>query len=263
MDDGTRNEMSLKTATNLSSYLIEKAKNHKNFKYYSSKNRIEGILENHTVYLSTGSRWNDTTDSENFNNDQLEYKNFGLCLSFSRSESVAMWMLYSRNLGCMIDYSSDVIRSILKTKTVKLGFFENDVFNETEVLSDDKFRVSISDVIYYGKSKKGGEDTYYVRRSGESYDQCRKDAVDSLSFYKKTLPWYYENECRIVVSISRKLLRNSKCDTVAIEFPEEYLDKLRERVYDSPNNKKGIYKPSALKNSIDWNLCKDCNKEIR
>lgn len=67
-------------------YLSEKANNHLYFKFYSKRERIETILKDHTIYLSDGSNWNDTIDRENFNDNPKEYKRFGLCLSFSKSE---------------------------------------------------------------------------------------------------------------------------------------------------------------------------------
>lgn len=249
----------------LSEYLAKKAINHKNFKYYSKRDRIEGILKNHTVYLSDGRNWNDTKDYKNFNDEKSKTLNFGLCLSFSKSESVAMWMLYSGNDGCMIDYTAELVKSILETETVKLGFFENGNFEVLQTLSKSKkeFSISISDVIYYGESKKGDIDKYYyVRRSGESNDLLKKEIVDEC-FYRKTLPWYYENECRIVVSVPKELLEPniSKYEMAMIEFSETYVDTLQKRVYDSPNNENGTYKPSTLAGNINWNLCRGCKEE--
>lgn len=113
-------ENRIKNVDELKEYLTERAKNHNWHKYYAKRKYISTILENHTVYLSDGRNWNDTLDVENFNNAKSERVNFGLCLSFSKSESVAMWMLYSGNEGGMIDYSQKIINDILATEEIEL-----------------------------------------------------------------------------------------------------------------------------------------------
>lgn len=114
-------------------YLSKKGNNHYNYRFYSKRERIETILKDHTIYLFDGSNWNDTIDRENFNDTSKECKRFGLCFSFSKSESVAMWMLYSQNDGCMIDYGQNLIKEILQTNTVQLGEFKNNVFQSKKI----------------------------------------------------------------------------------------------------------------------------------
>ena len=249
---------SFENSDSLKSYLEEKARNHTHFKYYSKSEYISNIIKNHTVYLTNGEKWNDTLDRENLNSSIKEYENFAVCLSFSKSENVAMWMLYSGNDGCMIDYSKDIINQILNTDAVELGVFEHGEFKRLKVLNSCEFRIFISDVIYYADSKKStGE--YYVKRSDEVNGNFKKSLVDNLNFQKKTLPWSYENECRIIVSIKKELLDNLSIKVVAIKFPEKYKESLSKRVYDSPNCKKCNYQESALKSKINWNLCSDCS----
>lgn len=250
---------SFENSDSLKSYLVEKAKNHTHFKYYSKSKYISNIIKNHTIYLTNGENWNDILDRENINNDNSDYENFAVCLSFSKSENVAMWMLYSGNDGCMIDYSKDIINQILKTDTIELGMFENEEFKQLKILNSNEFNILILDVIYYADSKKGNINEYYVKRSDEVNGNFQKSLVDNLSFQKKTLPWSYENECRIIVTIKKELLDNFQINTVAIKFPEEYKESLLYRVYDSPNSIKCNYQESALKRKINWNLCSDCN----
>ena len=90
------------TTSCLITYLSHKAASHNYYKYYAPKHYIDTILREEAVFLSDGENWNDVCDRERLNNDN-RYKRFALCLSYSRSENVAMWMLYAGNDGCMID----------------------------------------------------------------------------------------------------------------------------------------------------------------
>ena len=246
----------------LISYLSQKAENHKNYKHYTKAYKIETILNNNTIYLSNGSNWNDLIDKKNFNSDESETINFGICLSFSKSESIAMWMLYSGNEGCMIDYDTKTIRAILDAKFVEMGNFVDGTFIPLKRFNRDLFDISIFDIVYYDfeKDRKKIGDVVYVKRSDETNKEFPKTKLDELTFNKKTLPWSYENECRLVVSIKKEVLGNDTGDTVAISFSEKLVEGLKKRTYDSPNSKANKYQESNLKNKINWDLCYGCEK---
>lgn len=250
----------LHTSIDLESYLNHKALNHKNYKFYSSYDKINTIINNKAVYLSDGTNWNDIIDKNNFNSNKNDFMNFGLCLSYSRSENTAMWMLYSGNNGVMIDYNQNAIRNILDTQSINVGFFDNSKkFKCVKTLEKEYFKIQIIDILYYDYSKANDKDEYYVRRSDEVNREFDKVLIDKLSFCKKTLPWSYENECRLIVSINKKYVSN--CDTVEIKFSEDFnFETLLERIYDSPNSKKNKFNESYLKNKINWNLCNNCSR---
>lgn len=102
MTDEDKNEQKTKTADQSNAnwtkeeyvkHLREKGKNHTNYKIYSYGTRITDIIDETTLYLSDGQRWNDRIDRDNFcRKDQP--RRFARCFSFSKSENVAMWMLY-------------------------------------------------------------------------------------------------------------------------------------------------------------------------
>lgn len=246
----------------LISYLSERARNHKNYKHYTKAYKIETILNNKAIYLSNGSNWNDLSDKNNFNNNESDVVNFGVCLSFSKSENIAMWMLYSGNEGCMIDYDSKTINDILNTEIVEIGSFIDGSFVPYKKFNKASFEIAIHDILYYGFSQHtdNTSDVVYVKRSDETNKAFPKVKLEGLTFHKKTLPWSYENECRIVVSIDKKLLKNFTGDTVAISISDKLIDGLKKRTYDSPNSKESKYQESSLKNKISWDLCYGCNE---
>lgn len=249
---------SFKNVVELKKYISDKAKNHKNFKYYSKSERISNILKNHSIYLSNGKNWNDKIDKEQFNNKNNKYVNFGLCLSFSKTENVAMWMLYSGNDGCMIDYSPKTINAILEAQQIKLGCFDkkSNNFECMQELKKGDYEISSFDIIYYSDAKDVHK--YYVKRSEETNKEFPRDLINQLSYQKKGLAWSYENECRIVVSVKREIISDPKIDTVSIEFPEEFVSGLKCRTYDSPNAVVKKYEDSSLKTKINWDLCREC-----
>lgn len=81
------------SVTTMIDYLHSKAKNHNNYKIYTCESRLDSWMCNKALYLSNGSRWNDTDDRERLNPTEglYPYINFTMCFSFSKSENVAMW----------------------------------------------------------------------------------------------------------------------------------------------------------------------------
>ena len=183
----------------------KEAVHHKYYKYYAPKHYIDTILREEAVFLSDGENWNDVRDKERLNDDN-RYKRFALCLSYSRSENVAMWMLYAGNDGCMIDYPQKVITAILNSDCVYAGAFsrETGTFETQLSIGLDGFQIDAYDVVYFAEAKKEPNTFYYVKRSDESSSEFRRDIIEKLSYQKKTLPWSYENECRIVVSVNKQ-----------------------------------------------------------
>ncbi len=247
----------------LENYLSKKGKNHNNYKCYGEMERIIQIRDDKSMYLVTGSRWNDKTDKENFNNTNYEYVNFGKCFSFSRDENVALWMLYGgmKKEGGMIDFTKKGMNSILAIPSVEIGYFNNNNFVKINEIAKDKFDIFITDVIYYSENSK----YYYVKRGDESFKILRKSILDTHKIIKKVYPWNYENECRLVVSINKKYICE-QCECVKINLKNIDLGKSLERIYKSPNycsNKKyENVMDSKLATTLNWDLCYKC-KEIK
>ena len=241
----------------LYTYLKEKAQNHNHYKSYGEMNRIVKIRDEKSLYLGNGEKWNDIFDRKNFNSDQDDYVNFGKCFSYLKEESVAMWMLYGgidKKSG-MIDFTKKGMKSILSIDSIELGFFQNDQFESKGMLTKDQFEIYLIDIIYY---------TEYTKNECENFI-CRSDEMANVNKKvfkecKKSYPWRYESECRLIVKIKKDQIPE-KCDTVKIDLKNLDLGKSLERVYHGPNYPcdENSYntEPSRLGNSIDWDLCKD------
>lgn len=256
------NESSLKenckTIDRLNAYLRQKGQNHNNYKMYSKFNRIIDIRNSKKLYLSNGEEWNDESDKKNFNSNK-SVVNFGKCFSFSKSESVAMWMLYGgiHNTGALIDFTKKGMQSILNTNSVKVGCFENKEFKSVE-LKKREFEIYLTDVLYY--TKNGTK--YCVSRSDENCFELSKKVFNELNVAKKSYGWKYENECRLIVSIKQervdKISKEVDCKFVQINLENIDLGKSFERIYRGPNNLLPEAKnllSSELEGTIKWSLC--------
>lgn len=101
----------LSSSDDLREYLREKGENHQYYKFYTSSVKVvKAILDTHSLCLSRGSNWNDLQDRANFNPDDSQEIRFGSCMSHMKAENVAMWMLYCKDDGYMIDFGRNVIK---------------------------------------------------------------------------------------------------------------------------------------------------------
>lgn len=213
------------------------------------------------LFLSDGKNWNDIKDRERLNSNESDYQNFALCLSYSYSENVAMWMLYARK-GCMIKYKKEFVLKILETDKIFVGYLDKSQFVTCKELGTDKFEIELFDMIYYGEPKsEDKEKYYYIKRSTDVERKYDKSIVEELTYQKKEIPWAYENECRIVIKIKKADLpdvSNDKKLIVAIPFSEDLNE---EQVVASPNgtDTNGKYAQGELAKKIQFNICEGCN----
>lgn len=242
-------------ADTLTDYLIRKANNHNCFKLYSTLDRILDIRDRRCLYLGTGSNWNDIPDRKSFNSDKYNFVNFGKCFSFSQDENVAMWMLYGGIEKCsgMIDFTKKGMSSILSSESVDIGALRNGKFESYSNIPKSSFKMYLIDVVYYKHVSNG----YYIRRSEESVNKISNNVFNGLIGCKKSYPWLYENECRLIVSINKSIVPEES-NAVKIDLSQIDLGKSFERIYHGPNYPFKDVKntlPSKLDNTIDWSLC--------
>ena len=256
------------TSSDLQEYLSQKALKHRNYRHYSKCDRIQGILDTGYIYLNNGQKWNDIIDRENFQNNISGKTNFGLCLTYSMSESIAFWMLYSRFEGRMINFTRQIIEDIINTsRIVNIGQFKNEgfiVFQEYELNTGEIF---ISDIIYYDTDLKHPNE-YRINHSDEKREYVDKAIIDNLDFIKKTNAWSYEKECRLIIQLPNEIIerikKNPKYEpsesiSAQIKISDNLIPQLKERVIESPNTNNTEYTPSTLRNKIDWNVCCGCD----
>lgn len=243
----------------LSTYLEQKASNHNNYKAYSDVTKVKYWIDHSAIYLSDGKNWNDRFDRMRFNKSTSEVVNYGMCFSFSRSENVAMWMLYGGKGkdGAMVDFSRANITRMLETNSVCLGSWKKGEFEEAATLKRNEFTVRIVDVLYFTKNMEG---KYDIKRSDESVGNVSKERIDTLNQVKKSYAWNYENECRLIVTIKKELIPKG-VHTLRIDVGNAYTELLKSnRIYRAPNNQTAKeFVESKLAFEIDWDLCYQCN----
>lgn len=249
-------ENACKSVTTMVDYLHSRAKNHNNYKIYTCESRLETWMHNKALYLSNGNKWNDTDDRKRLNptDDSYPYVNFAICFSFSKSESVAMWMLYGgmQNEGVMIDLKRGDVKKIFETPQINLGWWENDRFNVVATLSKEEFRIALSDVIYCSDPLE------VIKRSDTRCDCSDEGLIEALGWRRKAYPWCYENECRLVIEIDKKRISDCRIDTAQIVVADMFYElETAGRIFRSPNSRCGRHLASRLSSRIEWNLCEN------
>lgn len=233
-------------------YLKTKGGNHKCYKYYTRRAVAESILEKHSVFLSDGSNWNDIQDRTNFNPDDDPFRRFALCLSFTQTESVAMWMLYGKNDGVMLDFKRGIIKDCLSQTAVECGKVEDGKFVGKGIIESPEVKIELVDIVYY-TPVKDNPNVVTIKRSDERFESCPVTVINKIQFCKKTYPWQYECECRLIATISKSCKQIEKCNVLRIPFSDFHINALRENVFHAPNVKNNcIYERSTLTGKIDW-----------
>lgn len=254
-------------------YLKEKGANHRSYKYYSTIKNVNSCMDKRALFLSDGRNWNDIIDRENFNNEKLDMMNFGRCFSYSTTESVAMWMLYGgmEHRGAMLDFDKNTILSILRSvRQISLGYFGEDEFIALTRLDRKDFEIQLVDVVYTEKKKTEN----IIRRStGDIWKVPLGNTIlnsERYTIIHKSKAWDYEQECRLIVSIKKDIIRRvknfNKISMVKIDLKSVDLDNVRRvcspNVLDEDELEsldKFFYK-SDLSKEVDWDLCKGCKK---
>ncbi len=239
-----------KSKNALKEYLERKALNHNYFKVYGERDKIEYIVETKSIYLSTGVKWADGTDYENIQKDG--YITFARCFSYSKSESVAMWMLYG---PLMINFNPSIITNIVNKQnehTFEVGTFIENKFKSIKVI--ENLEIIFTDVLYYAPQEQSN--VTYVKRSDEHVEEYNMDRASDINYCKKTLPWSYENEVRLLVRVPKKELEDISEDLSELNLKISLNEfDFSQNVYETPNalHKEGKYNSSNI-GEMRWDL---------
>lgn len=228
---------------------------HQNYKVYMPMDRALGLLLSGNLYISDGSRWNDTEDRELMKTKGV----YGYSFSFSTSENIAMWMLYGGDggkNGAMINFYPTIISEICDTSEIELGRFQNGSFDTKYKLERKTYEIFMTDMLYIEKCKDSK-----VRISvAEQHSTVAEEIIKHRDIFYKKYPWSYEKECRLVVRINdewQRIIKNEDIHVVKIKIGENGLRRLRmNRLVKSPiyNNRVDIGISSNLYGSVDWNI---------
>ncbi len=229
---------------------------HKNYKLYTSIDRALAVLVTGEIFLTNGGSWNDIDDHGLMDKNNA----FGICLSCSTSENIAMWMLYgekSGQRGAMLDFPGSVMKEILRCETLELGRFNKwGTFEAKHTLEKPNFDIFLTDVLYYDECNKGR-----VRLTlGEQHDVADRTVLEGKEIFSKKFGWSYEKECRLTARLSDEMMKVSKDEELyavrAVLSQKARRIMNQDRLYRSPVFKGGVSvgKQSALTGRIDWEI---------
>lgn len=237
---------------------------HREYKHYGTRARIAGILRGGALYLTDGTSWNDKYDREHFNPSFMSTKRFGACFSASSAESIAMWMLYGGmdGNGAMINFDRRTLQGAMGRKTYECGRFGADgKFQCLTKLPADRLSLRLVDVLYFQNHADGNVTVGRPSLEGGRHVMDGR-AFSGIEQIAKHQSWSYENEVRLVATISKLDLvgkaSHVKCVKIPIDFDDAFV---AGRVFDSPvSDDEGNYRDSELRGTVDWNLCSGCAK---
>lgn len=246
-----------------------KGKNHQTYSFYADEFVIMNTL-NEGLRLYTNNNWNDTVDQANINDDDTI--RFVKCLTYSRSENIAMWMLYATDeeKSYMLKFKKGYINSLLNNeKTIEIYEDNRDETNKKETsiceLKSNEYRIFITDVVYVGEGDN--DSTIALKKSIYGRNDFLKEEFrqfditnNKYSYFAKSYGWFYENECRLVIEVSRskieKLIDSNKKYYVLLDAKpsEQQFD-----IFRNPNNNNNSLfncNDSFYKNKINWSMKK-------
>lgn len=246
------------------SFLAGRGGMHREYKHYATRARIAGILRSGALYLTDGTSWNDKYDREHFNPSFMSTKCFGACFSASSTESVAMWMLYGGmdGNGAMINFDRRTLQGAMGRESYECGWFGTDGKFECVVeLPGDRLSLRLVDVLYFQNHADGNVTVGRPSIEGGRHVMDGR-AFNGIEQIAKHQSWSYENEVRLVATISKLDLvgkaSHVKCVKIPIDFDDAFV---AGRVFDSPvSDGGGNYRDSELRGTVDWNLCSGCVK---
>ena len=186
-------------------FLADRGGMHREYKHYGTRARIAGILRGGALYLTDGTSWNDKYDREHFNPSFMSTKRFGACFSASPAESIAMWMLYGGmdGNGAMINFDRRTLQGAMGRESYECGWFDADgKFQCLMELPADRLRLRLVDVLYFQNHADGNVTV------GRSSLEGGRHVLDGRAFngieqIAKHQSWSYENEVRLVATISK------------------------------------------------------------
>lgn len=237
--------------------LRENAMRHKSYNLYTSMDRALCLLLTGNLYISNGQRWNDISDRE----IMREQKAYGICMSCSTLESMAMWMLYSGNKGkngAMIRFLPSVLKKITASTSVELGkftgqgtFIENPLILRRE---NDDFDIFMTDVVYTDE-----KENELIVSLWEDHAITEWPVIREAGAFRKNYAWSYERESRLIVLLShemQKIAAESELNVIRIRLPNSARNALKNRVVRSPvySGEVDFGTPSTLYGKVDWDL---------
>ena len=233
------------------SFLAGRGGMHREYKHYATRARIAGILRSGALYLTDGTSWNDKYDREHFNPSFMSTKRSGACFSASSTESVAM-----------INFDRRTLQGAMGRESYECGWFGTDGKFECIVeLPADRLSLRLVDVLYFQNHADGNVTVGRPSIEGGRHVMDGR-AFNGIEQIAKHQSWSYENEVRLVATISKLDLvgkaSHVKCVKIPIDFDDAFVVS---RVFDSPvSDNEGNYRDSELRGTVDWNLCSGCVK---
>lgn len=221
---------SINSVDTLYGFLEEKKLTHTKYCYYSAIKGIDSILEKQFFWLSSAYLVNDRKESNTENE-------FFLCLSATDSENIPMWYLYGGidGQGARITFKKSLLKrwlsDIEKKSIVYLVKYKDSNYDEILEKEPLEYSVRCSDVLYL--SSYEDDNSCRIKYNNHSNFLFAKEKYQELcERFKgavKAVPWFYEKEFRIIVTVKNsiaELIKRDNCYKVVLSFPDDIMSDL-------------------------------------
>ena len=137
---------------------------------------------------------------------------YALCFSYTDSESIPMWYLYSgiSGEGIRIGITSLKMKELIKKISVVYPIFNGEIDNNHPLYLNEDFALEYGWVYYLGHKNINYKSFTYERQKVD--DEKAIEKFKRKNFFVKDYEWNYEKEFRIVFKLNR---------TVFAKYPEQ------------------------------------------
>lgn len=143
----------------------------------------------------------------------------------------------------------ELLKRLLTKKKIELYESTKEKSSLLMMLSPSEYDIKLKDILYYPINTESKVATVSDKKI--DIRNININLIDN----KKYDPWSFENECRLIVSIDKKIIEKytDKYKKFFIRLPIDITETTRSRVYKSPiyNGEYRQYKPSILDRQLD------------
>jgi len=166
--------------------------------HYTKLSKVDDIINKNVLLLSDGSNWEDIVDSGYFNTPTSKYVKYGLCLSCSEDENVAMWKSYAKT-GVVLEFTVDLLVTICNNSKV---VFTDDNGKEWEYTGSRSLYLL---EVQYGQETETSDHLYCKlnQKTKKLSLNMTEELRDVIRSFVKSKAWDFEKEWRLVLCISK------------------------------------------------------------
>lgn len=199
----------IKNCSQMIEYFDDRHFRHSKYFHYSSLENINSILESNEFWLGQVKRFNDSNDSEQFDDGN---RNFSLCFSSGINENLPLWYFYGgiSGQGARISFTKAKFKTFYEN--AKFYLFPESKRNESIEITENNASIKISDVLYFKEDENANrKNEIQLKYNNLTNYILKPEEFQLLKNHKKgfmkSIAWFYEKETRIHIRLNDELAK--------------------------------------------------------